>query len=445
MDSLYGMNNSVRFDDVIAYIQNLLRQTHPESEIKDPHVAVLRAAWENLQYDELTLYCTYNDGYLRRVASALFKLLTTVIGTKITKHNFRDVLEEIYQAQFGVVAFNASSVKQTIFGQPPFISNFFGRQAEIRLISKSIEKKCICLTGARGIGKTSLAGKIFQQVRVIKQFDVSIWHYSNSESVSIDMADLLNSVNGTKSQNPINSFFEYLKQNKALIVIDGIDGWLRNLKESEKFLKKLVEVDHASLIFLTCNGSIDILQYLESNKRAVLNIKVESLPNEEAKKILSEYELNEGDLDKFVGSFEGNPYLIHRACLRVKNLYSGNIEDFNSKTSYAGILFRPDYESIFEDPTSRIGNIERSILGLLSMLKDEFPITPKRIVSELEKQSQYSCSEIENSIEILRNHSLINFRTDNESVRISIPRYFVKYIRRNPDIFLPKFIQEKIS
>lgn len=440
------MSNSVRFEDVIAYIEDLLRQTHPGSEIKDPQVAVLRAAWENLQYDELTLYYTYNAGYLRRVASMLWKLISTVIGIKIAKHNFREVLEEVYQTQFGDASFNANSMKQAIFGQSPHTSNFFGRQAELRFISKSIETtKCISLTGARGIGKTSLAGKLFQQARVVKQFDVSIWHYSNSESVSIDMADLLNSVNGTKSQNPINSFFDYLKQNKALIVIDGIEGWLRNLKESEKFLKKLVETDHSSLIVLTCNESIEILQYLESNKRAVLNIKVGSLPNEEAKKILNQYELNEGDLDKFVGSFEGNPYLIHRACSRVKNLYSGNIEDFNSKTSYAGILFRPDYEFIFEDPTSRMGNIERSILGLLSMLKDEFPVNPKKIVSELEKQFQYSCSEIENSIEILRNHSLINIDTENKSVQISIPGYFVKYIKRNPDIFLSQFKQEKFS
>lgn len=437
---------SVDFEDVVSYISESFRNAQLDSNLTDPQIAVLRAGWEDLQYDELTLYYSYKAGYLRRIASVLWTQLTTVFATEITKRNFRQVLENLYKSKYADTTFKESVLKQTIFGRPPLTQCFYGRQDELRLISKSIDtSQCICLYGAKGIGKTSLAAKLFHQARVVKTFDVSIWHHSNSESVAEDLGDLLNSVYGKAIQQPEKSFFDYLKQNKALVILDGIENWMDNLKAAEKFLKKVVELDHKSLVILTSSEPIKILQDLEANKRAVSNIQVKKLFNDDAIKILGEYDLQKGDADKFITSFEGNPYLIHRACARVRDLFGGNIDEFDSKTSFAGILFRPDYESIFRSPNSQIGNVEKYILSFLAKSECELPVKSNLLISELEKQISYSKSEIENSIEILRSHSLIEFISKNGSICISIPRYFIKYIKRNSDIFSYPVMKEIIS
>lgn len=63
----------------------------------------------------------------------------------------------------------------------------------------------------------------------------------------------------------------------------------------------------------------------------------------------------------------------------------------------------------------------------------------------MKTQISNSKSEIENSIENLGSYSLVEFVNKNGSICISIPRYFIKYIKRNPDVFSYPVIKEKIS
>ena len=439
------MNAPIGFEAALDSLRVKLRQVETDATLTEPQIAVLRAAWENLGFDELEAYYPYKAGYLRRIASLLWIRLTKVYGKEIKKRNLREIIINNHKDHLGESLIDKVSLDgYGVFGDPPMFGGFYGRQNELRLMSKSITNiKCMYLFGYKGIGKTSLASRFFQQIKLVRTFDKYIWHYSNSKKITEDIDEVLCSVLGKNVSNPEKDFFDYLKQHRVLIVIDGIESWLANLPEIEKFLKKVSESVHQSVLILTCAEPIPYLQDLENTHRPILNIHVEGLKNNESSKIVQEYNLFSENIEEFISSFQGNPYLIHKACIKTKTVFNSKIEDFPFKTSFAGLQLRSNHDAILSSP--RIREIDKFVLSYLAQIENSLPILLKALVSNLERKSSYSASEVEDSIEVLRNNSLLNYVNENGSIFVAVPRYFIKYIKENLDCCSPQAERKRAS
>ena len=421
----------VSFEEIVEYISGVLQEVDEDSQFTDPQLAVLKAGWEDLNYDKISEYFPYNPGYLRCVASPLWQKLTSIFDEEISKRTFRKQMEKLYRSRICDEVFEAESDQDSyIYGQPPITYKFYGRQEDIKLVNKSLETtKCISICGAKGIGKTGLAAKIFKDFQSIKVFNSLIWHHANTRTVSEDLTNLLYSLYGENIDESEKAFFQELQKNRKLVIFDGVDIW-NNKEEIDKFLKRLVEINHNSLVILTSKVNPEILEELELNKRAVINIQLHGLKDYDVEKILSHYSLkyeNDENKYKFINTFQGNPYLIHKACERIKNLFNGNVNEFISKTSYAKIQFQGEFERILS--SSRIGEVERFILNYFPIIAKELPIKYNSLVADLEKNSSFSNSSIENGLETLKKLSLISFVNEENKIYVSTANYFIKYIK----------------
>lgn len=129
--------------------------TKTGKHLSDLQSTILRRVWQGQKYFEIAEGYGCTEGHAKDVASLLWKLLSKVLGEKVTKSNVRSVLER-----------NLPTQSEEIFPTLPVTSvNFVGRRSEITHLCSIVEQghKVIVIQGEGGIGKTTLAQQYFQK------------------------------------------------------------------------------------------------------------------------------------------------------------------------------------------------------------------------------------------------------------------------------------------
>lgn len=124
---------------------------------------ILHELWQNPRrtYQEITENCAYSSVYLKEVGAELWKLLSEVLGEKITKGSFQSAVERCKQ-QYSDVSVSAEVL--TLITPSTIDSNFLGRDREIAELHNIISAgaKVILIQAEGGVGKTTLARKYFK-------------------------------------------------------------------------------------------------------------------------------------------------------------------------------------------------------------------------------------------------------------------------------------------
>jgi len=69
-------------------------------ELTDVEIIVFRGAWEREEYDQIAAKCKYTTSYISQdVAPKLWKTLTTALGEKVKKSNFKEALRRYAEKQ----------------------------------------------------------------------------------------------------------------------------------------------------------------------------------------------------------------------------------------------------------------------------------------------------------------------------------------------------------
>jgi ABC-type glutathione transport system ATPase component len=159
--------------------------------------AVLQGTFEGKTYTEIAAETYQSEGHVRNTGSELWKVLSAELKEEINKSNFRAVIEKVeFNHNTGYVTSqsinfcrdrlqtNANSQppekpqpKQHLnLGDAPEITAFYGRKNELATWQNWILEKnsrLIAILGLRGIGKTTLALKIIEQIK--PEFDYIIY------------------------------------------------------------------------------------------------------------------------------------------------------------------------------------------------------------------------------------------------------------------------------
>ncbi|MCM0592627.1 MAG: ATP-binding protein [Gloeotrichia echinulata DEX184] len=322
-------------------------------------------------------------------------------------------------------------------------SEFYGRDRELEDLQKRILSgyRVVALVGMRGIGKTSLAMKLADQIK--DNFDYVIartlkdtpplqellgsWlqFFSNQENEDIPKS----------IDSRINSVMKVLSNHRCLLLLDDVEEILQAGKlvgeYKDKFqdyenLFRRVEGSHKSCLLLLSCEKHKVIRTLEKNIHAskIHSLQLQGLDVGAVRKIFPPeiFSASESELTELINIYQGNPYYLYRVREYIQRLHGCNLADFlEIKT----IVFQ-DIEDDLHLQLERCSRIENQIINLLD--NDEKP----RSIKELNNQINQINKDIPNAIDSLLYRFLIveDFHNKGYFTLQNIVKQYVKS-RRN--------------
>ena len=409
------------FSHIQDFFDYALARNDASRKLSEVQVAVLYASWEKLSYEQMANQTAYDNGSLGNAASVLFKDLSRIFEQKITKNT----LHRFIEAQLEDPSCYLHQLTVGIFGSPYKKNYFVGREKELFLLENLIlENQCIFVVGSPGIGKTSLVGRLYEKNIAISPYDSLVWYHAICKKPEEDVSNLLFDVFKEKDKDTFKDFLGFIKNNRSLVVLDGIEEWfLEDKNKAENFLRKLIDSNHQSKLIFTCHYLPISICKLQSN-RSMGVFELEGLVQKDCKEILHDYGLEGDYIQRLIQSFQGNPSYLHHGCKRIKELFGGNIDFYlQSVTSFAADLMKDDIAKI----DIGLSDTEKHLLKSIVKESLEGKVLLEKIIQNIQHSSNISFSQILTGIEMLAKKSLVKVNSKLDKSEIEVPRLVRKY------------------
>ena len=239
--------------------------------------AILRGTIQGEKYTKIAEEIHCNESYVRDVGSKLWPILSEELGEDVNKTNFRSAMDRLQVSIFsnvvdyvGVGSVNicgearhspnipnshppnqeTSNSKQTKtshqdLSEMPELGDFFDRTSELQTLTTWIlQQNCrlITLTGISGIGKTSLAVQLVQQIK--HEFEYAAW-FTLDEFPTIDkfQSNLTQLFSQSEKQDssPTNQkrlpLIKYLQNHRCLVVLDDVHNLFCSGESAGKYVR----------------------------------------------------------------------------------------------------------------------------------------------------------------------------------------------------------------
>ncbi|MCJ8281357.1 MAG: ATP-binding protein, partial [Rivularia sp. ALOHA_DT_140] len=284
--------NNILFQEVLRLVESLI-MAKTGKHLSNIEVLVLRGSWKGYKYNQIAAEGGYTDEYLKNdVGPKLWKRLSQALGTKITKNNFKAILEQhVYQEEKGKLTANKLTTKEKLIHQNQFsqtpqpiyhnlpsrdYTRLVGRDLEaqrlLELLSFEWAIPCVSIEGIGGAGKTTLALDIAYRClqasnniylvrsseNKLPSFELIVFtsgksHFFTPRGVlprlrrERTLVDIFTSVirtisfydSQTKSfEETYEQIYKYLANMRTLLIIDNLD----TLEEQQQVLSFLYEL-----------------------------------------------------------------------------------------------------------------------------------------------------------------------------------------------------------
>ncbi|MEE3718036.1 NB-ARC domain-containing protein [Tumidithrix elongata RA019] len=133
--------------------------------------AILKQAWHGQKYGTIAESYGYTEGHVKDVGAQLWQLLSELLGEKVTKNNFPNVLDRLLPNFLPIVDLHQDSDREVSHGTKlkgevlGSDRDFVGRASAIAYL-QTLEKqgaKIVLIQAQGGVGKTTLARRYLQQ------------------------------------------------------------------------------------------------------------------------------------------------------------------------------------------------------------------------------------------------------------------------------------------
>jgi NACHT domain len=405
---------------------------------------IIKRTWDDETYEEMNIQ-GYSTGYIeRKISPDLWKLLSDIMDEKVTKKNFKMVLEQFIKKQNYPSLFLKAPQRQD-WGNVPDISVFYDRVSELETLEKwIITEHCrlVALWGMTGIGKTALSVKLAQKLQ--DKFQYVIWRsLRDAPPLTEIINDLLtffsNEVDPILPDNlgsSISALMDGLQNYRCLIILDGIENILatgqfagiyqKEHQEYGRLFKLIGEVNHQSCCLLTSSEKSQEIAIIEGKNRPVRSHKVKGLSKNAAKELLREKELfEEPAWGIFIERYEGNPLYLNMVAPIIIDLFDGKVSEFvrQNTTVLDGI------KDILEQHFTRLSPWEFNIVYQLANT-----VSPLSI-EELQEKIPFpiSRSQLIEALKSLDWRSLLEKRRENECLVFTLQSVVKKYMIKRFD------------
>ncbi len=332
---------------------------------------------------------------------------------------------------------------------------FLGRKGELGILRRWIvSENChlVSITGIGGIGKSSLAVKLVDEVK--NEFDFVIWrNFINGPSFEDLINDLLKFLLESVREIPdnvdekIDLLLRHLKDHRCLIVFDNLETILKSgdfagkidpgYKNYNKLITAIGETPHRSCLLITTREKLNNLALIEGkNSSSVKSLSLSGLSEPDIKELLKNKKLSGSNdtWDKFVNLYNGNPLAIKIIAQTIAEIFDGNIARFmDQKIATFGAL-----ENLISDQFLRLNGVEKSILFWLVI--NRRPVSIEDILSDI--AAIENKADVLNALSSLQRRSFIEFISGSFTLQ---PVVMESLTNRFVDFVSEEIINEKVN
>lgn len=331
------------------------------------------------------------------------------------------------------------------WGEAPDTSVFYGRTEELATLKQWIIKdecRLVVLWGLPGIGKSFLAYKLAQQIQ--DEFKTIVWRSLRNAPPLLDLlGDLLKIFTHSSELTPpknanegISCLIRYLRQQRCLLVLDGIETILRSGDRFGRYskgyegysilLKRIGEEQHQSCLIISSQEKPGEITRLESTHRQVRSLKLEGLTLEAAKQILQEKKLSgEQSWDDLIKLYRGNPLILKLATATIEDIFNKDVAKF---IKLGTTVVSPDYCELLDELFKGLLDLEKEVVQ--SLANQNKPLSFEELRSNM--KDTLSASELIEALASLGGRSLIEKfpNKDTNEIVFSLQPVVKKYVQK---------------
>jgi len=315
----------------------------------------------------------------------------------------------------------------------PELGTFYSRTPELQTLTTWMvqqHSRLIALTGISGIGKTSLAVQLVQQIK--NEFDYIIWRTINaSHNLDEFQHELIQLFSQSeKLDSPATKpkplpLIKYLQKYRCLIILDDIHNLFSSgelagkykpeYEEYRSFFKQIEKLSHQSCFLLIGWEQPREIPQIESQNNPIHTLQLTGLDTAAAGRIFRDKGLAEIDYSALIHCYQGNPLWLKSIATLIQEL-GGCVTELLPNDA---IFLPEDLKDILRQQCDRISEIEKQVMSLLA--QEINPINPAKLL----ENSRITSSDLLKALQSLSRRCLI----EQEGIFYTLPLVLREYIK----------------
>lgn len=290
------------------------------------------------------------------------------------------------------------------WGQAPDTSVFYGRSNEISQLQHwMLEERCrlVALLGIGGIGKTTLAVKLGDQIQ--NKFEVVVWRsLQNAPAVEETLASILqffllalgkDIVIPENFDGKLSKLIKCFKNHRCLLILDNVESILSRQGQTghcrsgyegySQLFKCAGEVSHQSCLLLTSREQPKEIIPLEGENALVKSLKIQGLNLTEGRELFKQkgqFIGTEQEWELLLQHYAGNPLALKIVASRAKQLFNGKISSV-LEFLQQGIPIFNDISNLLEQQFQYLSALEEEVLYWLAINRE--PVSLVELAKDL--------------------------------------------------------------